>query len=75
MKRLLLLATPVILALAGCAAQPPKNLDAPVVVKTATQGGAVIAAGIMVLRIVAGAFFRPLDPADSGGVEKVPIKL
>lgn len=45
MKRLLLLATPVILALAGCAAQPPKNLDAPVVVKTATQGDAVIAAG------------------------------
>ena len=37
--------------------------------------GAVIAAGIMVLRIVDGAFFRPLDSADSGAVEKVPIKL
>ena len=37
--------------------------------------GGVMAVGIMVLRIVAGAFFRPLDPADSGGVEKVPIKL
>ena len=35
----------------------------------------LVAVGIMVLRIVAGAFFRPLDPADSGGVEKVPIKL
>jgi hypothetical protein len=35
----------------------------------------VIAAGIMVLRIVAGAFFQPLDSADSGAVEKVPIKL
>ena len=37
--------------------------------------GSVMAAGIMVLRIVAGAFFRPLDSADSGAVEKVPIKL
>jgi hypothetical protein len=37
--------------------------------------GAVIAAGIMILRIVAGAFFQPLDSADSGAVEKVPIKL
>ena len=37
--------------------------------------GGVMAVGIMVLRIVAGAFFRPLDPAAPGGVEKVPIKL
>jgi hypothetical protein len=37
--------------------------------------GAVMAMGIMVLRIVAGAFFWPLDSADANGVEKVPIKL
>jgi hypothetical protein len=37
--------------------------------------GAVMAVGIMVLRIMAGAFFRPLDSADTSGVEKVPIKL
>jgi len=37
--------------------------------------GAVIAAGIMILRIVVGAFCQPLDSADTGAVEKVPIKL
>ena len=37
--------------------------------------GGVMAVGIMVLRILSGAFFRPLEPAPSGGVEKVPIKL
>lgn len=37
--------------------------------------GSVMAAGIMVLRIVGGACFPPLDPAAPGGVEKVPIKL
>ncbi|WP_425068223.1 hypothetical protein [Reyranella sp.] len=37
--------------------------------------GGVMAVGIMVLRILAGAYFRPLEPAPSGGVEKVPIKL
>lgn len=37
--------------------------------------GAVLAAGIMVLRIVVGAFFRPLDPAPQRGVGKVPIEL
>lgn len=39
------------------------------------MAGGVMAAGIMVLRIVAGAFFRPLDSAVPGDVEKVPIKL
>ena len=29
----------------------------------------------VVLRIVGGACFPPLDPAAPGGVEKVPIKL
>ncbi len=37
--------------------------------------GTVMAAGIMVLRIVGGAFFRPLDPAHRDALEKVPIKL
>ncbi len=37
--------------------------------------GTVVAAGIMVLRIVLGAFFWPLDPAPQRGVGKVPIKL
>jgi len=37
--------------------------------------GGVIAAGIMILRIVVGAFFQPLDSAHQDGVEKVPIKL
>lgn len=37
--------------------------------------GGAVAAGIMVLRIVAGAFFRPLDPAPPRDAEKVPIKL
>ena len=32
------------LALAGCAAQPAKNLDAPVTVKTTTEGQFVLAA-------------------------------
>jgi len=37
--------------------------------------GGAMAAGIMILRIVAGAVFPPLDPAAPGAVEKVPIKL
>ena len=37
--------------------------------------GGVMAAGIMILRIVVGAFFQPLDSAHQDGVEKVPIKL
>lgn len=37
--------------------------------------GGAMAAGIMILRIVVGAFFRPVDPAESRAVEKVPIKL
>ncbi|WP_289296070.1 hypothetical protein [uncultured Reyranella sp.] len=37
--------------------------------------GGVMAAGIMVLRIVVGAFFHPLDPVHQDAVEKVPIKL
>lgn len=37
--------------------------------------GGTIAAGIMVLRIVIGAFFRPLEPAPPRDVEKVPINL
>jgi hypothetical protein len=37
--------------------------------------GGVIAAGIMVLRVVAGAFFRPLRSAPPRDSEKVPIEL
>lgn len=37
--------------------------------------GTVIAAGIMVLRIVAGAFCQPLESAPKRAIEKVPIKL
>lgn len=37
--------------------------------------GGVLAAGIMVLRIVLGAFYQPLDPGTPQDVEKVPIKL
>ncbi|MBN9539094.1 MAG: hypothetical protein IKE60_27935 [Reyranella sp.] len=37
--------------------------------------GSVLATGIMVLRIVVGAFYQPLEPAPPQGVEKVPIKL
>ena len=38
-------------------------------------GGAVLAAGISVLRLGGTAFLRPLRPAPPGRVEKVPIKL
>ncbi len=38
-------------------------------------GGAALAAGITVLRIFGGAFYKVLRPAPTGGVEKVPIKL
>lgn len=37
--------------------------------------GGIVAAGIMVLRVVVSAFFRPLEPAPSRDVEKVPINL
>ena len=37
--------------------------------------GGVMAAGIVILHIVAGAFFQPLATAHSGAVEKVPIEL
>lgn len=37
--------------------------------------GGMMAAGIVILGIVAGAVFQPLATADSGAVEKVPIKL
>ncbi|MDP1967444.1 MAG: hypothetical protein Q8K93_35180 [Reyranella sp.] len=38
-------------------------------------GGAALAAGITVLRIIGTAFCKVLRPAPPGGVEKVPIKL
>ena len=37
--------------------------------------GAVLAAGITVLRVGGTTFFKALRPAPAGGVEKVPIKL
>ena len=37
--------------------------------------GGALATGIMVLRIVVGAFFRPLESAPPQDAEKVPIKL
>lgn len=39
------------------------------------MAGGVAAAGIMVLRILGGAFFPPLDPTPQRDVGKVPIKL
>lgn len=39
------------------------------------MAGGAVAAGIMVLRIVGGAFFPPLDPAPQRDTGKVPIKL
>jgi len=37
--------------------------------------GGMMAAVIVILRILAGGYFRPLATADPGAVEKVPIKL
>jgi len=37
--------------------------------------GGVLAAGIMVLRICAAAFFKPLRPAPRRAIDKVPIQL
>lgn len=37
--------------------------------------GAALAAGITVLRVCGGTFYKALRPAPTGAVEKVPIKL
>ena len=37
--------------------------------------GAVVAAGLAVLRVFAAAFFQPLHPAPRRAVDKVPIRL
>lgn len=42
MKRIALIAAAFVVALAGCAAQPAKNLDAPVLVNTSTTGASFI---------------------------------
>jgi len=38
-------------------------------------GAAALAAGIAVLRVCGGAFYKVPRPAPTGGIEKVPIKL